>query len=531
MLPLGPLDPKGVVGVSDLLAKNRIALVLSVLGLAGISALLFTTLWFLSFGPSDPGLGQLWTSTGVATTVGGLGEVTVAVLGIALTVVAIIVELAANRYTPRITELFLRDPVNILVLSTFVVTTTLVVWTSMSLHGPTVPGPMVFAALGAMSLSLLALLPYFAYVFRFLAPTRVVERLRRNVSHSMLYPEAPRARENLAKGIEQLGEMVLNSVAGKDKTIAISGINALYAVGLDFLTSETVLPERWADPNLLHRGDQDFVAMHERLLAKLAPKQRWILMKVLRQYQTAFAEGLEHHPDINHLIAIRTRQLIQSALQRDDRDSTDLAIRFLNTYLRKCINTGNVPNAYNVFNEYRILGGTLIDAGVNDLALQVAERFRYYGLLAFHDHQAFTLETAAYDLSVLIEQAYLSGAVVHDQLLELFLDVDREPEGDRSQEVALRGVRKAQVKLATFYLEMGSDVHARRVYEDMKDEIPERLQSIRAELQAISQPEFWEVTDRGVNFDYLPEARREKLSEFFGWFGGSAAFTESIGGN
>ena len=504
--------------MNNLLNTNRAVLVLSVLGLVAVSVAIFSALWLLSFGGEDPSLATLWTSTGVAATLGGLAEVTVAVLGIALTVVAIIVELAANRYTPRITELFLRDPINISVLSTFVVTTALVVWTSMSLYGPTVPAPMVFVSLGAMSLSLLALLPYFAYVFRFLAPTRVVERLSASVTKAMANPEAGQSRDNLSKGLEQLGEMVLSAVASKDKGIAITGINALYAVGIDFLECHQKLPARWADTQLLHRGDQDFVAMHERFLAKLAPEQRWILMKILRQYQTAFAEGMDNHPDINHLIAIRTRQLVQFALETGDEESTRLSIRFLNTYLRMCINAANVPNAYNVFNEYRILGGTLIDADESDLALEVAEHFRYYGLLAFNDHQAFTLETAAYDLSVLIEQAYTNESSVHDELLEIFLDVDREPDGDRSKEVALRGVRKAQVKLATFYLEVGAEEHAKRVFEDMKDELPERLESIRDELGAISQPDFWEVTDRGVNFDYLPEERRNKLTEFFGWF-------------
>ena len=120
---------------------------------------------------------------------------------------------------------------------------------------------------------------------------------------------------------------------------------------------------------------------------------------------------------------------------------------------------------------------------------------------------------------VMIEQAYTNESVVHDDLQEVFLDVDREPEGDRTKEVALRGVRKAQVKLATFYLAVDAEDYARRVFEDMKDELPERLDSIREELEAISQPDFWEVTDRGVNFDYLPPERRSKLTEFFGWFG------------
>jgi hypothetical protein len=38
-------------------------------------------------------------------------------------------------------------------------------------------------------------------------------------------------------------------------------------------------------------------------------------------------------------------------------------------------------------------------------------------------------------------------------------------------------------------------------------------------MLAVSSKEFWEVVDRGTNFDYLDEARKAKLRDFFGWLG------------
>jgi hypothetical protein len=49
----------------------------------------------------------------------------------------------------------------------------------------------------------------------------------------------------------------------------------------------------------------------------------------------------------------------------------------------------------------------------------------------------------------------------------------------------------------------------------MRSESPERLNSIRTEMLRIHAKDFWEVTDRGVNFDYLDESCREKLDQFF----------------
>ena len=82
----------------------------------------------------------------------------------------------------------------------------------------------------------------------------------------------------------------------------------------------------------------------------------------------------------------------------------------------------------------------------------------------------------------------------------------------------MRGVRKAQVKLATYYLIHDETELARRIFEDMRREPPFRLQSIRDELESIVVPEYWEVSDRGINFDYLPPDRRAKLESFFAWF-------------
>jgi hypothetical protein len=35
---------------------------------------------------------------------------------------------------------------------------------------------------------------------------------------------------------------------------------------------------------------------------------------------------------------------------------------------------------------------------------------------------------------------------------------------------------------------------------------------------AENRTQYWEFTDRGVNFSYLSPARREHLARFFSWF-------------
>ena len=107
-----------------------------------------------------------------------VGAIVTGILGVAISVVAIIVELASNRYTHRITGLFFRAPVNFAVLGTFVVSGIQGMWVAFGVRSGFVPVWGTTLAMGLMTLSLLLLLPYFAFVFDFLDPLRIVARIR-----------------------------------------------------------------------------------------------------------------------------------------------------------------------------------------------------------------------------------------------------------------------------------------------------------------------------------------------------------------
>jgi hypothetical protein len=82
-------------------------------------------------------------------------------------------------------------------------------------------------------------------------------------------------------------------------------------------------------------------------------------------------------------------------------------------------------------------------------------------------------------------------------------------------------VRKAQVKLAAYYLLVGDEVNARLIHADLAAEPPERLRAIRDELERVETKDFWEIIDRGRNFEYMPKPQKEAMGRFFGWFAAS----------
>ena len=145
---------------------SRIVTVVTFLAiLLAASSLVYGAVWWVDQGGIRSPL-ALVLSAEAADRMGSFAEVVVAVLGVAITVVAILVELAANRYTPRITDLFVRDPVNVVVLAFFVVSSVLVVWLDVT-GWPPEATTMRLAALVLISASLLALsLSYHLGTFR-----------------------------------------------------------------------------------------------------------------------------------------------------------------------------------------------------------------------------------------------------------------------------------------------------------------------------------------------------------------------------
>ena len=43
----------------------------------------------------------------------------------------------------------------------------------------------------------------------------------------------------------------------------------------------------------------------------------------------------------------------------------------------------------------------------------------------------------------------------------------------------------------------------------------ERLKSIKEQLSKVDSKEFWEIIDRGRNFEYMPPRQKEEMGRFF----------------
>jgi hypothetical protein len=487
--------------------------------LVALSLIVFAGFYLIDAGPGG-GLGRLlrFEPEMIVNALPGLAGMTAAVLGIVITVVSIIVQLSSERYT-GVAQLFLRDRVNIAVMAYFIVACVCGVWLSMAVQHDFVPRAAVVAMLIFTTSGLVVMLPYFAYVFRFLEPQSIIARIRREaverVNEAVQAPAAAavEGQAGVLTAMAELTDITSNSISGKDKIIASRAVDAIKDFVLGYLAVKATASAAWFAIGPSIKDDPDFVAMDPESLRDLEGQRTWVEWKALRQYLGIYNEAQAAMPDINYLIAIDTRYVGEAAAAKGDREVVILAFKFMNSYLRATINAKAVRTAYNVLNQYRQLVETMLRLGEDELATDAVGHMIYYGRTSYDLQLGFVTETVAYDVGVLCELAHQQGGR-DPALLTAFLELD-QPLRARREESALIGIRKAQVKLACYYLEAGAADRAARIADDLRAEPADRLRTIRDQLERVDSKDFWEIIDRGRNFEFMPEAQRRQMVPFF----------------
>lgn len=457
---------------------------------------------------------------GALEAVSNSAEVVAAVLGIAITVVAIVVELAATRFSHLITRLFMREPVNMIVLGLFVITTIQCVWIGISLNdveaGAVLPHAGFLITFSLVTVSLLCLLPYIYFVFTFLSPISVIERICRNAVRAIGHgrgSDVRAAQRMTLAAIDELQDVSRGAIEQGDRSIAMSGINGMTAIIYDYARLRDELPAAWFHLSDAIVRDPDFIALTEDALADVERDRVWLETKIMRQLNALMSQSAGAARDVANLIGINTGQLAKD-LGATNPELLSLCVKSFNSFLRTTINARDVRTAYYLMDRYREVAEHLLDQGQDDKAFEIAGFFSEYGQLGHLNGISFLLDAAAYDVVRLIEHALGSSSDQVDPLLGVLLDLDEEIREEKQQD-SLLGVRRSQIQLATLFLERGDQARVARIVEDLKGERRSRLQRLRLQLEAEDRPQYWELIDRGTNFSYLPPQRRQYLEPLY----------------
>ena len=492
----------------------------------------------------DPGALQEFVAT--------LAQVLSGMLGVTLSVVAIVVQLSADRFTPKVTELFLREKVNFYLFFFLILANVVSLWSSMALGFCDNPRLLIGLNLLLGTASFLLLIPYFRFVFHFLQPTSIIRRIEQQAQQAILgslasgptrfllarrplgpeqaCPSAPEpystAQQRCLAALDEIKTIATSALRQQEGVILLEALDSLKALWLFYAEHKAHLPCSWFLLTPALRRDPDFASVDERLLSQIQAEGSWLELKILRQYQALFAEGLNGMRQVSTLVAIHTRDLGIRALQSQQLRLAEWVIKFFNTYLRAVINARDIRSGYNLLKQYRLLAEAALRQRQPALVLQIVSHFRYYSLVAYKAGLFFLWETFGFDLGVLAQLSCALQAETTEAILQVLLRLDQDPESEQ-QEATLRGIRKTQVRLAAYFLSCGREDWARLIYQDMQHEPLARLQIIRQELLSTAA-EFWEFTDRGENFYYLEPALKPYAEQFFGWFQGLTSLVDGL---
>ncbi len=453
-----------------------------------------------------------------------LAEVLAGVLGFTISAVAIVVQLSAERFSPKVTELFLRERTNWLTILFLILANLISVWTTLAFVFDPIPLALVVINLLLGSMAFIILIPYFIFVLDFLQPNSIIQSLERQVQRGITQRfesseslvKMSHVHHNCLSALGEFRSIAISAIHQRDQAIILGCLESLRDLALFYGEYKSQLPEPWFRLTPPVYKDSEFISVDASKLREIEAQKIWVEVKIFRQYQGIFNSSLLVSAETCTLVGICTREIGEQALDLGNTYIIHLTVKFFNTYLRLVINQRDIRAGYNIIKQYRLLAEQALLQGFDETALEIGQHFRYYSIIAYKTGLYFLCETFAYDLGHLVQTCSNLGDEVHRNLLDIFLKIDQDPESEQ-QEQSSRGVRKSQVKLAAYYLSRGDQFLAELIFHDMQQEPYARVQIICDELLATTE-DFWEFTDRGESFYYLEPELHPYVQEFFSWF-------------
>ncbi|MDH4120265.1 MAG: DUF2254 domain-containing protein [Deltaproteobacteria bacterium] len=449
--------------------------------------------------------------------VGQLPQVLIGILGLTLTVSAIVVQLAAQRYTPKLVDLFLADRVNILSILAMVLASVYSSWILYSARENFVHwwGNLTLTIITSLLLALL--IPYFQYVFQFLTPSNILSNIEgtqnakiQKASQTHGGQSLEKAKNHMANSMEQVSDIALSSVNQLDRNVALMSIDTLCLMIRKYIPMKEKMDPAWFVPHSHH-----FISISSEYLIEIHDRKIWVETRGFMNLELLFNQSLKGMPDAVSAIALNTRHIATTARDNGDYETLYLCLEYFNTYIRRAVNDRNQRAVFTMFYQYRRLAEELL-ASYPKLSEEIATFLQYYGQESIRGGIPFLMLVAAMDIGTLLENGFRQKTGGLDTLLNNFLAMSSS-EDVRKVAFVHKGVRKAQVILAAYLMSTGNHKDAlETIHQSLKTEKPEWLTEVRTELLAVNKKKFWEVTDRGgINFEYMEPAMKEWLKTFY----------------
>ncbi len=451
----------------------------------------------------------------VNDSIGSFIELLAAILGLVITVVAIVLQLAAQRYGTRLIDLFLADRVNIVYFFMMVTTLIYAIFIVFAVKDHFFPDYAIRSLLVLTVVEISCLPPYFLYVFKFLTPTNLLSSIQENIRSSVVsgtdrknYAYLKKYQMEVANAIEQVTDTALSANILMDRNLGLMAINQIREMLLDYLDYKRKLPRAW-----FMISEDIFIGISSEFYQEICSKHLWVETKALMNMELIYKTCIRNMPDAISAIANNTRIIGETAVKNQEDELLEFIVQFYNTFLRIALNDLNQRAMFNLFYQYRLLAHSIMDYDPK-LTQKIFFYFQYYGQEGLMKGIWFILYNAAFDLGGLVATAYDKKMVNIKDLLYIFMGL--EDKVDKKKDwLALMGVRKSQLILSAYLNSQGEDDLLHLIVEDLKNETYENLIKWRDMLLNVKDKKFWEITDRGINFEYIDEEQKQSLRNFY----------------
>ncbi|MFH1453587.1 MAG: DUF2254 family protein [Armatimonadota bacterium] len=439
-----------------------------------------------------------------------------ATLGIMVAIVLLIVQLTANRYTPKVVDLFITHKGNLILISLFVVSVIVTLWISHSINDDYIPRYGGLFAMILMTICFSLIVPYFLYLFNMLKPINIINQIRREAIDTIHRLEKDpsyhlKAKHIINTELEKIADIALSAVQKMDAEIAHHCVWALQSIVDIYIVNKEHFHKDWYKVDKTH-----IIGASQTVIDEVVKIEAWVEYRAMRQLLQIFAMSSKKLAEVSSAVAQACRTIGTTAAESKQAYLVDLVMKFFNSLLKYTITTNDVRSNNDTLYQYRLFAERIIEIN-GDISKSIAFYLSHYAIIFAQHGGRQNFESAVYDLRKLNERAHKKKVENMDQFLREFLELQYRLDYRKKPRMVI-SLWKSYAILASFFLLRDEIEPARQIYAQMKRIPLDVLLQIKIEIFSVNESHFWEITDRVISYNYVPPKQREKLREFFNWF-------------
>ena len=445
-------------------------------------------------------------AAGTLGLVGGAEGVT---LSIVLICVMFGIQTSSSRYSPRIIDLFTRNPLNALVLSFALASILYTFLVRAEVKINYVPLTSVIAAEALALINFAILFPYVVYTFEIMRAetlvTGILRRARKELRAGTGRRHHIHHRNALLVCIEQVTDIVFGSLQQGDMPVCVMSVEV---VG-DFVASEYFPVKKSLNPEWLKVGHAELPGASDQIVSEVNRAGTWFAYSIMSSFVDMVGLTPVHRKEVVQAIAVATRKIGLAAIDVGDPEVAELCVRFFNTYLRSAINRSAPTFASVIMNEYRRFAIGALEWR-RDLSVESAAHLLRYGRHFDEAGMPAIFGAAAEDVADLAIEARVRDPQVSFRLAQLLVRnlLDLIP---NARPIGLNGLFKGVAKLTCWAMAADEKDIAHVLVEGIAAAPPDFVDAALVRMESLQNGLFWEVNERVISFDWLEHPLRDEI--------------------